>query len=462
MHTLEDFKTMEHVNGGVLILCIFTFSVTLTSSLNSDGLSLLALKAAITTDPMRVLNSWTDSDSDSTPCHWDGITCDRNQDKVISISLSNRGLTGYIPSELGALSTLTSLSLSFNNFSKTIPPHLFNAKSLTSLDLSHNSLTGPLPHQITSLKNLTHLDLSSNQLNGSLPEALSSLTHLSGTLNLSSNRFSGEIPKSFGLFPVILSLDLRENNLTGKVPQVGSLLNQGPTAFTGNPYLCGFPLEISCGTDPEAENPRVLKNPEKPELSTDGTVERQKTKYGTVTVSLISGISAVIGVVFVSVWVLRKRWKFEEEGKAAGEKVENEMASEEGQKGKFVVVDEGFSLELEDLLRASAYVVGKSRSGIVYKVVAGSGGRGSAVGASTVVAVRRLSDGDTTWKYKEFEAEVEAVGRVQHPNIVRLRAYYYASDEKLLISDFIAKGSLHNALHGKLQSPVRSCVICRS
>lgn len=235
--------------------------------------------------------------------------------------------------------------------------------------------------------------------------------------------------------------------MTGKVPQVGSLLNQGPTAFTGNPYLCGFPVDTPCGTEPEAENPRVLKNPQKPELSTDGTVERQKTKYGTVTVSLISGISAVLGVVFVSVWVLRKRWKFEE-SKAAGEKVENEAVSEEGQKGKFVLVDEGFSLELEDLLRASAYVVGKSRSGIVYKVVAGSGGRSSSVGGSTVVAVRRLSDGDTTWKFKEFEAEVEAVGRVQHPNIVRLRAYYYASDEKLLISDFIANGSLHNALHG--------------
>lgn len=233
---------------------------------------------------------------------------------------------------------------------------------------------------------------------------------------------------------------------------MGSLLNQGPTAFTGNPYLCGFPLETPCSTEPEAENPRVLKNPQKPEISSDGTVERQKTKYGPVTVSLISGISAVIGVVFVSVWVLRKRWKFEEEeeeGKAAGEKAENEVASEEGQKGKFVVVDEGFSLELEDLLRASAYVVGKSRSGIVYKVVAGSGGRSSAAGGSAVVAVRRLSDGDTTWKFKEFESEVEAVGRVQHPNIVRLRAYYYASDEKLLISDFIANGSLHNALHGK-------------
>lgn len=119
-----------------------------------------------------------------------------------------------------------------------------------------------------------------------------------------------------------------------------------------------------------------------------------------------------------------------------------------GQKGKFVVIDEGFNLELEDLLRASAYVVGKSRSGIVYKVVAG--GRGSGAVVPAVVTVRRLNEGDATWSFKEFESEVEAIGRVQHPNILRLRAYFYANDEKLLISDFIRNGSLYTALHGNI------------
>lgn len=105
---------------------------------------------------------------------------------------------------------------------------------------------------------------------------------------------------------------------------------------------------------------------------------------------------------------------------------------------------QGFELELEDLLRASAYVVGKSRSGIVYKVV----GVGKGSTAANVVAVRRLSEGDATWRFKEFEAEVEAVAKVRHPNVVPLRAYYYASDEKLIITDFIRNGSLHTALHG--------------
>lgn len=129
-----------------------------------------------------------------------------------------------------------------------------------------------------------------------------------------------------------------------------------------------------------------------------------------------------------------------EKGKMEKGKAEDDDV--EGQKGEFYVVDEegGFGLELEELLRASAYVVGKSRNGIVYKVVVGRG---------VSVAVRRLGEGGL-WKFKEFEAEVEAIARVRHRNVVRLRAYYYATDEKLLVSDFISNGSLHAALHGTL------------
>ncbi|XP_050382525.1 receptor protein kinase-like protein ZAR1 [Argentina anserina] len=415
--------------------------------LNSDGLSLLALKAAIDTDPSRALDSW--SESDSSPCHWHGVVCTR--DRVTELFLTQKGFNGYLPSELGRLDSLKRLNLANNNFSKPIPAHLFNATALIALDLSQNSLSGPVPAQIRYLQNLRHLDLSSNLLNGSLPESLTKLDSLAGTLNLSYNSFSGEVPASYGNIPVMVSLDLRHNNLTGKLPQVGSLVNQGPTAFSGNPSLCGFPLEVPC---PEAQNlttrPDEVQKPidPNPDLM-NGAEGKAKHRGGLVTVPIISGVSLVIGAVSVSVWLLRKKRTTAREGKMGREKVIKEVAGdEEGQKGKFVAMDEGFGLELEDLLRASAYVMGKNRSGIVYRVVAGNVGKGLGV-APSVVAVRRLSEGDATWRFKEFESEVEAIGRVVHPNIVRLRAYYYADDEKLLISDFIRNGSLYTALHGE-------------
>ncbi|KAL9411892.1 hypothetical protein AB3S75_045486 [Citrus x aurantiifolia] len=427
---------------------LLLFPVPLCFSLNQDGLALLALKAAIAQDPTRALDSW--SESDSTPCHWSGIHCIRN--RVTSLYLPNRNLTGYMPSELSLLNSLTRLSLAGNNFSKPIPANLFNATNLVYLDLAHNSFSGPIPDRIKTLKNLTHLDLSSNLLNGSLPEFLLDLRALTGTLNLSFNQFSGQIPEMYGHFPVMVSLDLRNNNLSGEIPQVGSLLNQGPTAFSGNPGLCGFPLQSPC---PEPENPKVHANPEVEDgpqnpkntiFGYSGDV-KDRGRNGSVVVSVISGVSVVVGVVSVSVWLFRRKRRARE-GKMGKEEKTNEAVlvtdEEEGQKGKFFIIDEGFSLELEDLLRASAYVVGKSKNGIMYKVVVG---RGSGMGAPTVVAVRRLTEGDATWRFKDFESEVEAIARVQHPNIVRLKAFYYANDEKLLISDFIRNGSLYAALH---------------
>ncbi|KAA0033166.1 hypothetical protein IC582_019195 [Cucumis melo] len=433
-------------------LTTFSFFLSFTSSLNSDGLSLLALKAAIESDPSHVLESW--SEFDATPCHWPGIVCTR--DRVTQLSLPNKGLTGYIPSELGLLDSLRRLSLAFNNFSKPIPSHLYNATNLVVLDLSHNALSGSLSDQIGDLRKLRHLDLSSNALNGSLPNRLTDLTELVGTLNLSYNRFSGEVPPSFGNLPLIVNLDVRHNNLTGKIPQVGSLLNQGPTAFSGNPSLCGFPLQTPC---PEAQNPNIFpENPQNPKSLNGnfpgygrGRESGGGGVAGSATVAVVSSIIALVGAVSVTVWWFRRKAAVErpEEGKTGKGSPEGESCGDlEGQDGKFVVMDAGMNLELEDLLRASAYVVGKSRSGIVYKVVAG---RGSSAGAS-IVAVRRLNDSDATLTFKDFENEIESIGRINHPNIVRLRAYYYASDEKLLVTDFIKNGSLHTVLHGSPSS----------
>ncbi|CAH8265674.1 unnamed protein product [Arabidopsis lyrata] len=425
----------------LLVSSIF-LCISFCSSLNSDGLSLLALKSAVDNDPTRVMTHW--SESDPTPCHWSGIVCTNG--RVTSLVLFAKSLSGYIPSELGLLNSLTRLDLAHNNFSKTVPVRLFEATKLRYIDLSHNSLSGPIPAQIKSMKSLNHLDISSNHLNGSLPESLESLV---GTLNLSFNQFTGEIPPSYGRFPAHVSLDFSQNNLTGKVPQVGSLLNQGPNAFAGNSHLCGFPLQTPCEeietpnfANAKPEGTQELQKPNPSVISNDDAKQKKQQITGSVTVSLISGVSVVIGAVSVSVWLLIRR-KRSSNGYKSETKTTTMVSEfdEEGQEGKFVAFDEGFELELEDLLRASAYVIGKSRSGIVYRVVA-------AESSSTVVAVRRLNDGNATWRFKDFVNEVESIGRINHPNIVRLRAYYYAEDEKLLITDFISNGSLYSALHG--------------
>ena len=220
---------------------------------------LLTLKSAVVEDLDHALTSWGDTDAE--PCSWPGVSC--HHGRITSLSISNASLLGYLPSELSLLTDLDSLVLPRNRLSGHIPPAIAALRFLSTLDLSYNFLSGQIPAGIGDLKSLAHLDLSSNRLTGILPPSIASLPRLVGILNLSSNLL---IPMEYGEIPVAISLDLRHNNLSGEIPQSGSLLNQGPTAFAGNPYLCGFPLKISCVASSQnpnmpKPNPRITLNP---------------------------------------------------------------------------------------------------------------------------------------------------------------------------------------------------------
>lgn len=104
-----------------------------------------------------------------------------------------------------------------------------------------------------------------------------------------------------------------------------------------------------------------------------------------------------------------------------------------------VYFDVGFtSSDLEDLLRASAEVLGKGTYGTVYKAMLENG---------TVVAVRRFRE-MIPKDLEDFRAEVQVLGKVRHPNLVPPIACYIGRDEKLIIMDYMPRGSMSAFLHG--------------
>jgi len=111
-----------------------------------------------------------------------------------------------------------------------------------------------------------------------------------------------------------------------------------------------------------------------------------------------------------------------------------------GEQSRLVFVGKGagYSFDLEDLLRASAEVLGKGSVGTSYKAVLEEG---------TTVVVKRLKD--VAVARREFDAHMEALGRVEHRNVLPVRAYYFSKDEKLLVYDYLPNGSLSAMLHGQ-------------
>nr|XP_004511532.1 probable inactive receptor kinase At4g23740 isoform X2 [Cicer arietinum]XP_012574377.1 probable inactive receptor kinase At4g23740 isoform X2 [Cicer arietinum]XP_012574378.1 probable inactive receptor kinase At4g23740 isoform X2 [Cicer arietinum] len=97
-----------------------------------------------------------------------------------------------------------------------------------------------------------------------------------------------------------------------------------------------------------------------------------------------------------------------------------------------------YTFDLEDLLRASAEVLGKGTFGAAYKAI---------LEDATTVVVKRLKE--VAVGKKDFEQHMDIVGSLKHENVVELKAYYYSKDEKLIVYDYYNQGSISALLHGK-------------
>ncbi|KAK4431649.1 putative inactive receptor kinase [Sesamum alatum] len=101
------------------------------------------------------------------------------------------------------------------------------------------------------------------------------------------------------------------------------------------------------------------------------------------------------------------------------------------------VEDSNATFELEDMLRASAEVLGKGTFGTSYKARLDYG---------NTIMVKRLKDVNAT--HMEFQQHIEVIGRMRHENVAELRAYYFSKEEVLLVYDYQNQGSLSALLHG--------------
>ncbi|CAO2161629.1 unnamed protein product [Urochloa humidicola] len=371
--------------------------------------------------------------STPTTAGWTGVTCNPDGTRITALHLPGLGLSGAVPpGTLSRLDALQLLSLRSNNLSGAFPSDILALPSLTGLHLQRNAFSGPLPSSpagLAALRNLQVLDLSFNRFDGALPAALSNLTALVA-LNLSNNSLAGRVP-DLGL-PALHFLNLSNNRLDGPIPT--SLLRFADAAFAGNNLTRSPASPLS--------PPAPLTPP-----STTPTRRSRRLSEAAILAIAVGGCVLVFAVAAVSLIALCNRDGGEEtsggtaSGKGGGYKSpESKAVIGKAGDGNRMVFFEGPSLafDLEDLLRASAEVLGKGAFGTAYRAV---------LEDATTVVVKRLKEVNAG--RRDFEQQMELVGRIRHDNVVELRAYYYSKDEKLLVYDYYSRGSVSNMLHGK-------------
>lgn len=389
-----------------------------------------------------------------------------NSTRLYWVNLSYNSLQGQVPRELTRSNRLTLLALQYNNLSESLPTDLGKLSNLRTLDLSHNFIKGSLPSSISNMSSLNTLNLESNNLVGHLPENIGNLHNLS-MLNLRRNRIDGQIPQSIGNLSSLKHLDLSFNDFKGEIPNsLSDLLTLSFLNVSYNKLSGSVPVELSqefnsssfignlqlCGFSPS--NPCQSQAPS-PSFGISEEAKRGRKLSIKDIILIAAGTLLVIMLILCCILLyclIRKRRgvsKKEGEGAAVvgrapraekgapsgGQEVE---AGEAG--GKLVHFDGPMVFTADDLLCATAEIMGKSTYGTVYKATLEDGSE---------VAVKRLREKITKGQ-KEFEAEVNLLGKIRHPNLLALRAYYLGpKGEKLLVFDYIPKGSLATFLHGK-------------
>ncbi|KAF8692181.1 hypothetical protein HU200_039783 [Digitaria exilis] len=334
-------------------------------------------------------------------CKFTGVECWHPDDnRVLSLRLSNFGLQGSFPQGLKNCTSMTALDLSSNNFVGTIPSDIsLQVPFLTSLDLSYNGFSGEIPQLMYNITYLNNINLQHNQLSGEIPGQFNLLAKLQ-TFNVADNRLSGTIPSSLQKFP--------------------------SSSFAGNQGLCGPPLG-----DCQAS---------------------AKTKSTAAIIGAVIGVVVVVIIGVIVVFFFRRRLP----AKKAKDEDDNKWAkSIKGTKTIKVSMFENpvSKMKLSDLMKATNQfskenIIGTGRTGTVYKAVLPDG---------SFLRVKRLQDSQHS--ESQFTSEMKTLGQVRHLNLVPLLGFCIAKKEKLLVYKHMPKGSLFDQLHqeegNKMDWPLR-------
>ncbi|KAL7504196.1 hypothetical protein ACHAXN_001893 [Cyclotella atomus] len=201
------------------------------SSTERDRQSLLSLlQASEGLDWSTSHTGWDASDTTSSVCDWEGISCrvalDGEKYYITGIKLPNTGLSGTLPPQLGQLEHLQELNLRGNLIRGSIPVEITQLKELQTVDLTECQLGGTLPQHWTSDK-LEKLLLGQNGIGGKFFHDVTS-PHIYSIveINLEQNQLEGTLSgETIQAMGKLETLSLSQNNLSGLLPgrEIGSL-----------------------------------------------------------------------------------------------------------------------------------------------------------------------------------------------------------------------------------------------
>ncbi|KAG0632415.1 hypothetical protein M758_1G326700 [Ceratodon purpureus] len=402
------------------------------------------------------------------------------------IDVSGNNLTGDMPQQFP--STLTQMIMNNNQFTGSLP-QFDNLGALTTINLSNNKLTGNLNPQIfTLLVNAVTFDVSNNQIQGSLPDSVKNMKSLK-TMNLQNNQLSGQLPGSLAQLTGLDTFNIENNKFTGFLP----------SGFNPPVYKVGG-NQLSLNAPPPPPGTPALTPRTSSGAGNGSSSSSSSFPIGAIIGVAVGGvvILAVLGLVF---WFCCKK-------KRAGRKMDDAEANRNSSRRTWFTplitgkdkapkhrvfepapLDKTPVME-EPRVKASPPVKTlkappsfKGISGTTYPKVSGTvnrnniaatafsvadlqaatnsfsqdnligeGGLGRVYRAEfpngQVLAVKKIdSNASMVQNEDDFLSVVDGLSRLQQTNCAELVGYCVEHDQRLLVYEYISRGTLNELLH---------------
>ncbi|KAK3221848.1 hypothetical protein Dsin_008873 [Dipteronia sinensis] len=302
------------------------------------------------------------------------------------------------------------------------------------------------------------------------------------------NRFNGSLPALNQ--SSLMVFNVSGNNLTGAIPVTPTLSRFDTSAFGLNPNLCGEIINKACDSrSPFFDSPTSPPTaPLEQSGQSQGIVvlnppsQRNNHKKSTLVLGFCIGFAVLVSSLFCIFVLIRRNggeriskeppttsfdtpdiitYPEPESSRNNLTHVEENKFQVETKANKILQVEEtplpsqrlikksgslvfcaGESelYSLEQLMRASAELLGRGSVGTTYKAVLDN---------QLIVTVKRLDASKTAITSSEvFEQHLGSIGLLRHPNLVPIRSYFQDKGERLIIYDYQPNGSLFNLVHG--------------
>ncbi|KAK1381015.1 Concanavalin A-like lectin/glucanase, subgroup [Heracleum sosnowskyi] len=276
-----------------------------------------------------------------------------------------------------------------------LSPSIANLTNLQTLLLQNNKISGELPSELGELTKLQTLDLSHNLFYGGIPASITNLGSLQ-YLRLNNNSLSGTIPLYMANMTSLTFLDLSYNNLSGPVPK----FHAKTVNIMGNPMICATGKEKGCNE----KKPMTLYSNNQQSSQSSGRSKSQK-----IALAIGSSLACICLLIVIFGFLLWRRQRHNQQ--------------------IFYEINEQYRQEVS---------LGNLRRFQFRELQDG-----------TIVAVKRLKDGNAVGGETQFQTELEMISLAVHRNLLRLYGFCMTATERLLVYPYMSNGSVAFRLKAK-------------